>query len=82
MVTLYHVAYIRKREYDILTLSQGPKASCDCFIVAIFKKANKILKPSSSSHSKSRIRHQTSLLKCFVSIALCFKTKHLGRDFD
>ena len=24
VITLYHVAYIRKREYDILTLSQGP----------------------------------------------------------
>ena len=24
VVTIYHVAYIRKREYDILTLSQGP----------------------------------------------------------
>ena len=24
VVTIYHVAYIREREYDILTLSQGP----------------------------------------------------------
>ena len=23
-ITLYHAAYIRKRGYDILTLSQGP----------------------------------------------------------
>ena len=63
VITLYHVAYIRKREYDTLTLSQGPKASCDCFIVAIFKKASKVLKPSSSSYSKSCIRPHMTLLK-------------------
>ena len=79
MVTLYHVAYIRKREYEILTLSQGPKASCDCFIIAIFKKAKKVIKPTSSSHLKSCIRPHMTVLKCFVLNALCSKTNHLGR---
>ena len=35
------------------------------------------LKPSISSHSKPRTMAYTRLLKCFVLITLCCKTKHL-----
>ena len=37
------------------------------------------LKPSISSHSKSRVRHHTRHLRCFVLEHSVFKTKHLRR---
>ena len=36
-----------------------------------------IVKPSISTHSKPRTRRHMRLLKCFVLIILCSKTKHL-----
>jgi hypothetical protein len=60
----------------VLATIQYPKS-----VIFLDKNQNctqgKLVRPSNSTHSKPRTTIRTRLLKCFVLITLCCKTKHL-----